>query len=465
MSTPAPALDDVTTNSPIEAAYRARTPSSARNAERAQGIFPSGIVHDARRMWPYALYMERASGSRKWDVDGNEYVDYYGGHGALILGHGHPRVVEAARAQLALGTHFAACHELEMQWGEQVQSMVPCAERVRFTSSGTEANLMALRLARAATGRDRIVRFRGHFHGWHDHVACGVDSHFDGTPTPGVLSGIAEQVLLADSQDVAGTTALLESRDDIAAVILEPTGGSFGALPLPPSMLQALRDVTAKRGIVLIFDEVVTGFRVSPGGAQSYYGVTPDMATFAKIVSGGLPGGCITGKKSILDFLDFDVSRALGREKVGHQGTYNANPLCAASGLTALQILDEEGICEMATKRASALRKGVNEVFAQESVPWACYGTHSAFYFFTGGAGAGVDPADFNPFDWSIADIKACASQRAVHKLRLALLVHGVDISSKPGGLVSGVHSDADIDETIEAVRLAVRDLKAEGEL
>ena len=166
-------LDERSTNSTIIAAYRQRTASSEALATRARRVLPSGIVHDSRHMDPYSIYVNRAEGARKWDVDGNEYVDYYGGHGALILGHNDPRVIDAAQRQLNLGTHYAACHELELRWAELVQQLIPCAERVRFTSSGTEANLMALRLARAYTGKSKLVRFKGHFHGWQDHVTFG----------------------------------------------------------------------------------------------------------------------------------------------------------------------------------------------------------------------------------------------------------------------------------------------------
>ena len=459
------AVSSEITNSPIETRFRERTPGSLSRNRRAQDVFPSGIVHDARKMWPYPLYVERAKGAYKWDVDGNRYIDYYGGHGALILGHGDDRVLTAVHEQLERGTHYAACHDLELEWGERVLSLVPCAERVRFMSSGTEANLMALRIARAHTGRDVLVRFKGHFHGWQDHVAFGVDSHMDGTPTPGVLGGIADQVALADSSDVAGTVALLESRDDIAAVILEPTGGSVGAVPLADGMLEALREVTNRRGIVLIFDEVVTGFRVAPGGAQGYYGVLPDLASFAKIVAGGLPGGCIAGKKELLDHLDFEVSAAGKREKISHQGTFNANPASAAAGARALTILTEQNLCAVASERGAALRQGMNDVFAEESVPWACYGEHSAFYFYTDPERKGLNPKNFDPREWAFEDIKACAKQPAVLKFRVAMANEGVDLSGKPGGLSSGIHSESDVANTVESARKAVRALRAEGEL
>lgn len=457
--------DAALSNSGIEARYRERTPKSAARTTEAREIFPSGIVHDARKADPYPVYIDHAKGPRKWDIDGHEYVDYYGGHGSLILGHGHPKVLEAVHAQLERGTHFGACHELEMEWGEQVKHMVPCAERVRFHSSGTEANLMALRLARAHTGKSKIVRFQGHFHGWQDHVAFGVDNHLDGSATPGVLAEIAENIILADSQDVAGTVALLESRDDIAAVILESTGGSFGVIPLPDGMRETLRRVTRERGIVLIFDEVVTGFRVSTGGSQGYYGVTPDLASFAKIVAGGLPGACIAGSKDILDHLDFEVNAKKGTEKVGHQGTYNANPVCAAAGITALRIIEEERACDTASAATQRIRDGMNAVFAEESVPWFCYGEHSGFYIFTDPDRTETSHDSFDPHRWSLDAIKRSGKHPAVNKFRLALLNEGIDISGKPGGIVSAVHGDAEIDQTVEGARAAVRALKAEGEL
>ncbi|MEM7407446.1 MAG: aminotransferase class III-fold pyridoxal phosphate-dependent enzyme [Pseudomonadota bacterium] len=453
------------TNSQIEADYRARTPGSAARIDHARSIFPSGLVHDSRKLNPYPIYVDRAAGPRKWDVDGNEYIDFYGGHGALLLGHAHPRMLEATQTQLALGTHYGACHDLEVGWGERVQSLVPCAERVRFTSSGTEANLMAIRLARAHTGRMRLMRFKGHFHGWQDHVAFGVDSHYDGTPSPGVLSGIAEHVVLGDSSDIEGTVALLRETDDIAAVILEPTGGSFSGLPMDAAMLPALREVTRERGIVLIFDEVVTGFRVSSGGAQGYYGVTPDMATFAKIVAGGLPGGCVTGSQAIMEHLDFEVCAEKNREKVGHQGTYNANPVCAASGIAALDALVAENACERASAQAARLRDGANRLFTERALPWACYGTHSAFYFYTNPHEPDLKADEFDPLACEVTAVKAVAKLPVTNKLRLALMIEGVDMSGKPGGLVSAVHTDADIDATVAALGRALDRLQAEGEV
>ena len=174
---------------------------------------------------------------------------------------------------------------------------------------------MALRLARACTGRSKLVRFRGHFHGWNDHMTSGHASHFDGTPTSGVVAGIADNVLLCDPNDIAGITRIFNDHSDIAAVILEPTGGNFGRMPILPSFLATLRDLTKQAGTVLIFDEVVTGFRVSPGGVQAASGITPDMTTLAKVMAGGLPGGAVVGRKDIMDWLDFKVSQLPGTKK------------------------------------------------------------------------------------------------------------------------------------------------------
>ncbi len=453
------------TNSPIVAAYTEATPGSAALHARAAGVLPSGIVHDSRRAEPYPIYVRRAAGARKWDVDGRELVDFYGGHGALILGHGHPAVIEAVGEQLHKGTHFAACHEAEIEWASLIQQMVPCAERVRFTSSGTEATHMALRLARAFTGRGKIVRFRRHFHGWHDHMAFGVDGHFDGTPTPGVLPEIAAEVVLLDAGDLAAVERTLETDPDIAAVILEPTGASSGEQPLAPAFLQGLREATRRHGAVLIFDEVVTGFRIAPGGAQQAFGVTPDLCTLAKIVAGGLPGGAVAGRKDILDWLDFDVSAARKREKVRHQGTYNANPASAVAGIQALRLIRDTDVCERATAAAQALRRAFNRVLAEEGVAWSVYGEHSVLHFFTNPRGMPIDPESCDAAAQPPETFTGDPRKPMLQKLYLALVVHGVDPKGSRGAIVSAVHGPAEIEAAAEGWRKALRMLKAEGEI
>jgi glutamate-1-semialdehyde 2,1-aminomutase len=455
--------DSLLSNSAIVAAYREKTPLSAELASQAARSFPSGVTHDSRYLRPYGLYIERARGAHKWDVDGNEYVDYFGGHGALLLGHNHPRVLAAMHAALDDGTHFGASHALELRWAQAVQKLVPCAERIRFTMSGTEATLMAFRLARAHTGKSKIIHFATHFHGWQDHVTSGYSSHFDGAPTTGVLPGVADHsVLLAPGDTDAVAAALAEG--DVAAVILEPTGATFGLVPVDPDHLAVLRELTKKHDTVLIFDEVVTGFRVSPGGAQAALGVVPDLATFAKILSGGLPGGAVAGAKDILDLLDFEVSARQGREKIAHQGTFNANPVSAAAGATALDIIATTDACEKANNYAATLRKRLNQVFEEEGVAWAAYGTYSGFHVFTNTQNRSITPSEFDPFDYGYAELKANPPE-TVTKLRLAMLVNGVDITSWPGGTVSAALDEDDLEKTVSAFRQSLVMLKGEGEL
>ena len=443
--------------------YRAKTPKSAAFYERAKQAFPSGLTHDSRVLDPYPLFAERAAGPRKWCVDGHEYVDYFGGHGALLLGHCAPDVVAAIQRQVTIGTHFGSSHELELRWAELVKSLVPGAERVRFTASGTEATHLALRLSRAFTGKEKIVRFLGHFHGWHDHVAAGSNSHYDGSRPIGVLPDIVQSTILMPTDDVQATVSLLESRDDIAAVILEPSGGSWGQVPFPAGFLQTLREVTARRKVILIFDEVITGFRFSPGGAQKALGITADLCTMAKIIAGGLPGGALGGRRDIMEGLDFAATKAAGRERVAHQGTYNANPMAAASGIATLELIAKTDACVRASNSTAQLRTQMNEVLAKESMPWVVYGQHSLFHVFTNPNGLSIDPKRFDPLALGFEGLKKAKSAPMANKLRLAMLVAGVDIMGAPGGIVSATHGEREIEQTVQAFQQAVRWIKAEA--
>jgi len=456
--------DGSATESKILAAYRARTPKAEALSRQARDLIPSGIVHDSRRTWPYSIYGDHAQGSHKWDVDGNEYVDYYGGHGSLILGHQHPKVVAAIQAQLGKGMHLAAANELEIEWARRIQALVPSAERVRFTSSGTEATQLAIRLARAATGRTRIVRFQSHFHGWHDQVSFGVNDHLDGSASVGVPGEVASQHALVAPNDVAAVERLLAERQDVAAVMIEPVGSSSGMIPTSPEVLNALRELTTRHGAMLVFDEVVTCFRVHRGGAQALYGITPDITTMAKIVSGGMPGGAVGARKDVLDWLDFEVAAATKRERINHQGTHNAHPCSAAAGIATLDIIRDTDACERATAMATKLRAGMNEVLEEENVAWAVYGEHSFFHLHSNPRGESIRPAAFDAHTLSIDALKG-KDERVLAKLRLAMLVHGVDLKGYRGGILSAAHTDADIAFTLDAWRKSLRALKEEETL
>jgi glutamate-1-semialdehyde 2,1-aminomutase len=448
----------------IVATYRARTRRAADLHRRARDVLPGGIVHDSRRMWPYGIYGDRALGSRKWDVDGNEYVDYYGGHGSLLLGHQHPQVLEAVQAQLGKGMHLAAAHELEVEWARLVQEMVPSVERVRFTSSGTEATQLAMRLARATTGKRRIVRFLTHFHGWHDQVAFGVHDHFDGSPNAGVLGEVADNTTVLAPNDIAAVERVIAGRKDVAAVMIEPVGSSSGMVPTHPEVLGALREITQKHGVLLIFDEVVTGFRVSPGGAQAFYGVMPDLTAMAKILAGGMPGGAVGGPANILGWLDHEAAAAAGREYINHHGTHNAHPVSAAAGIATLNIIRGSDACAKASATAGQLRGGMNEVLEAEGVPWAVYGEHSFFHIHSNPQGKALRPTTFDASTLTIDSLKG-KNETMLGKLRLAMLNNGVDLKGWRGGILSAAHTQADVDFTLDAWRKSLRALKEEGEL
>jgi glutamate-1-semialdehyde 2,1-aminomutase len=352
-----------------------------------------------------------------------------------------------------------------LEWGRLVRELMPAIERIRFTASGTEATHMAIRLARAATGKPKLLRFAKHFHGWHDHVAFGVKEHLDGTPTVGVLSDVASNVILVKANDVAAVDRVLAERNDVAAVIIEPIGASSGAIPTPPEVLRQLREVTRHRGALLVFDEVVTGFRIAPGGAQELYGVRPDLTTLAKILAGGMPGGAVGGRKDLLDWLDHEASAAAGRERIAHEGTHNAHPVCAAAGAATLKIIRDTDACERASATAARLRAGFNEILEAEGVPWAVYGEHSFFNFFTNPENRPIRPTRFDaasvPGEWFAADKR----ESLLAKMRLGMLVHGIDLKSWRGGIVSAAHTEADVEWTLDAWRKTLRTLKAEGDL
>jgi glutamate-1-semialdehyde 2,1-aminomutase len=435
----------------IQDEYRAKHPRSAALAERARRAIPGGITHDIRHLAPFPTYIERAGGTRKWDVDGNEYVDYWMGHGALFLGHCHPAVVSAVQAQVARGTHLGASHELEIRWAELVNGLVPCAELTRFTMSGTEATHLAMRVARAATGRTKILKFAGHFHGWHDGAVAAVNPPYEVPMSAGIPGAMLDQVVICPPNDIKAVEIALQ-RGDIAAVILEPAGGQSGTTPTIPGYLQELRALTTKHGVVLIFDEVITGFRYAPGGAQAYFGVTPDLTTLAKIVAGGLPGGALCGKRELMSLLVFRGDPDWDRsQRVAHAGTFNANPLSAAAAIATLELVADASLQAKANKFGEELRRELTDAMKRAGLPGTCYGEASIYHVsFEGKPGlAGFD----RPRKGAV-----------YHVLRCALLNNGVDCSMNHGW-ISALHSPEDLERTLRAYDAAFRALAAEGVL
>ena len=349
--------------------FEAMHDGSRRLAERAGSVFPSGVTHDARAFEPFPIYVDHAQGPRKWDVDGNEYVDYIGGHGALLLGHNRSEVMDAVSSALARGTHFGSSHDLELAWGEQVIKLVPCAERVRFTSSGTEATMMALRLSRAYTGRERVIKFADHFHGWHDLVVGHTREDDPRAHSVGVPTGFYDALTILPDGDVAALADALRERD-VAAVMMEPTGAHWGTHPMAPKFLHEIRRLTSEYGTLMIMDEVITGFRVAPGGAQERWGLMPDLSSHAKIVAGGLPGGCVVGREDIISLLELREGDPdwNSKQRVSHQGTFNATPTSASAGLAALQIIEDGAPCRAADAYGVDLVAALNDYFREDSV-------------------------------------------------------------------------------------------------
>lgn len=426
--------------------FEAEFPTSRRLAAEARGVFPQGVTHDLRYLEPFPIYVERAAGAHKWDVDGHELIDYWSGHGALLLGHCHPDVVAAVQRQVALATHPGACHELEIEWGRWVQKLVPSAERVRFVSSGTEATLMALRLARIFTGRPKVLKFAGHFHGWNDFVIPGADPPFD-AGVPGIPPEVAAATVIVPPNDPAAVERALEADPAIGCVILEPTGGHFGQVPVGGAFLKALRELTTRHGRLLIFDEVITGFRVHPGGAQGHYGVTPDLTTLAKILAGGLPGGCLAGRADILAGLEFRP----GKPKMKHPGTFNANPLSAAAGVATLRRVADGEPCRRANETGRLLRRKLNDLFAERGDDWLAYGEFSAVKLLPGYQGPRPQGDDFLPYGGALEKLDGPKDARLIHAFRLGMLLHGVDFMGL-GGMTTAAHTAADVDQTVAAV-------------
>lgn len=426
---------------------RSKTSGSFARYQRASRALAGGVSSGLRRnAEPYPLYFAQGCGSRIIDVDGNSYLDYALGWGPLVFGHVPAFLRAAVDRQTALGFTFGAQHDLEFEVAEMLVAAIPCAEKVCFANSGTEIVQLALRLARAVTGRQKYLKFEGHYHGWADDVLVSYHPSreqieaFPGTPIPVGLGQVPQStVLVARWNDRSSVEAAFAGNaEEISAVICEPLLCNSGCIPPQGGFLEFLREITRANGALLIFDEVITGFRLALGGAQQLYGVTPDLATYAKAVGGGTALSVLAGAASYMDLI--------AEGKVVHAGTLNGNPLALAAAKAGLEYLSADGekIYSTLTQRGFRLRRGIERLLRGCGCPVVTAGEGPVFHvaFMAQPAREYRDLLD--------------ADQALYRDVALALLDEGVLVLPDGRWYVSTAHSDADIDATLAAVERAI---------
>jgi glutamate-1-semialdehyde 2,1-aminomutase len=433
--------------SPTTVATPPETRESRALFARARTLLPGGVnspVRAFRAVGGTPLFIARAEGARVWDEDGNAFIDHLGSWGPMILGHSHPAVVEAIRAQAGRGTSFGAPTRLEVEMAEMLRRLVPSLEMVRMVNSGTEATLSALRLARGATGRPKLVKFEGCYHGHGDSflIKAGSGAATFGSPdSPGVTEATARDTLTAVFNDLGSVDRRFrEHPGAVAAVIVEPVVGNMGVVAPRPGFLEGLRELCTAQGALLIFDEVMTGFRVGPGGAQARYRVRPDLTTLGKIIGGGLPVGAYGGRRDLME-------QIAPSGPVYQAGTLSGNPLAMSAGLATLRAIEADpGLYDRLEAKGAALQAGVEAAIAKRG--WACrlarVGSMWTLFF---------NPEEVT--DWSVASRSDTARYgRFFH----AMLDRGQYLapSQFEANFLSAAHAEADVAATVAAAAAAL---------
>jgi glutamate-1-semialdehyde 2,1-aminomutase len=425
-------------------------PKSQKLHERALNHFAAdGATHIGRVSEPTQPYLTHAKGCRKWDVDGNEYIDYVLAHGALIQGHNHPDVVKAIQEQATKSVHLGGNHEMEVELAELIKKMMPSVERVELFSCGNEANIMAIRLARVFTSRKKILRFEGHFHGWADELS----PHH----TPGVFN---DQVSFIPMNDLNIVEKELSTRE--YAILMTEGGGAGmgGMVPLNHDFVKDLRFLTSKYGTVWHIDEVVTGFRDAPGGWQSTVGITPDLTTLGKCLGGGLGIGAIVGRADIMAAFS---PRHPEHQRIAHSGTWNANPLTVAASIAACKLFQSGEIQQKAAQMATYLRREGNKVIKERGISARLYSRSISHLYF--------GPIDYEPTDDTLPPTKDMqkifrkASTPVRSRLSLLLMQRGIHTPLGRMFILSAAHSKEDVDQTVKTFAESLDVMIAEGSL
>lgn len=414
--------------------YTSKTPKSQDLHDRAKKFLPAGVSYAIRYFEPYPFYTAKAKGSKLHDVDGNEYVDFWLGHTALILGHSPSAIVEAVKKQLENGTHFGTSHELEIELARQIAKMVPSAEMVRFTNSGTEANMYATRLARTYTGRSRIAKFEGGWHGGYDALHTSVKHPFDIPESAGLTAGALQDTIVLPFNDLHGVKEKLKD-GEVASILIEPVLGAGGGIPAEKEFLKGLRELCDEKGILLIFDEVITGFRLAPGGGQQYYGVTPDITVFGKILGGGFPIGAFCARREIMKRLD-----TLLYERPNysfHGGTFAANPISVTAGLATLKLLEDGQLTTKLNHAGEKIREKLKGIFEANGVDVQVTGAGSLLN------------THFTKEEVKDVRTASKADKKRQINYHLNLIANGVFFLPTHTGALSTAHSKDDIEKLL----------------
>lgn len=440
-------------------------PANRKNSqqwfERAQRTLVEGVNSPSRGaavFSPGPVFLERGQGSHVWDADGNEYIDFMMSFGALIQGHAHPKLVEVVSQTMAQGSHFAAATSAEVEAAERLRRMVPSAELVRFANSGSEATMLALRLARAHTGRTKFLKFEGHYHGWYDPYLLNAHSHAPeklGPPenpnrmpdSEGIPASTFDDVVLAPWNDAAALERVMKQHGhELAAVITEPIMANMGCILPREGYLKRLRALTQECGALLILDEVVTGFRYAPGGCQEYYGITPDISTFGKALGAGFPVGAVAGPRSILDRMRWSENMVL------HYGTFNGHRLTMKVVAANLDLLAADGAYQKLHNVGNAAIAGLREVFRRRKIKAIVQGFGPMFQIYFTGRGAIHDYRDYCTY------VDTRLYSLFVHRL----LERGIYMTPSNGlhWIISTAHTEEDVATLIEAADLACAGLE-----